>query len=90
MVFCRVLQLACDYLILYLNDCIFDGVVILICSTIIKEIYYGKLTGFQLSEIAANKMSPWFQVWNKDGGEHGVVIPNDLIEAHFRGRLNYY
>lgn len=51
---------------------------------------YGKLTGVQLSEIAAHKMSPWFQVWNKDGGEHGVVIPNDLIEAHFRGRLNYY
>lgn len=50
---------------------------------------YGTMTGIQLSWIAANDMSPWSQVWIRRGGDDGIVIPDDLIEAHFRGRLNF-
>lgn len=48
---------------------------------------YGKFSGVELSEMTHKKGTPWDIVWNDRGGcdREGAVIPNDLIEEHYKG-----
>lgn len=47
---------------------------------------YKKYDGLQLSTLTHQKDTPWDIIWNKNGGrtEKGILIPNDLIEEHYK------
>lgn len=51
---------------------------------------YSKYSGLQLSTLTHQSDSPWDIVWNKQGGKNknGSIIPNDLIQAHYKDKMN--
>ncbi len=55
--------------------------------SIIQSVWnaYGKYSGPQLSAITHAEGTPWNEIWEHN--KH-AVIPNDLIEQHYRHLLN--
>lgn len=51
---------------------------------------YQHLDGLQLSELTHQPNTPWDITWNKKGGcsTMGTIIPNDLIQQHYKEKLN--
>lgn len=51
---------------------------------------YGKFNGLQLSTLTHQENTPWDIVWNRQGGKDksGTIIPNDLIQAHYKEKMN--
>ena len=54
-------------------------------ENILKQVYqkYGKLDGIFLSRLTHAPGTPWYHIWNAGG--HGAVIPDSLIQQHYRG-----
>ncbi len=50
---------------------------------------YGKMSGTQLSNLTHQPDSPWFTVWNQDGGKDRkhTNIPDELIKDYFCTKL---
>jgi uncharacterized phage-associated protein len=46
---------------------------------------YSQYSGWQLSAITHEKDTPWFKIWNDNGGHQviGAIIPNDVIHSHY-------
>lgn len=55
---------------------------------LVHEIY-GKVEGWQLSELTHKEGTPWWTTYHNNGGKdlRGVTIPNDLIGSHFRDTI---
>ncbi len=51
---------------------------------------YCDYSGPQLSTLTHQKDTPWDIVWNKLGGKNkkGTLIPNGLIEDHYKQKLS--
>src|SRR5690606_5505471 len=51
---------------------------------------YSKYNGIELSNLTHQKDTPWHKVWREKGGstKRGAVIPNELIQKHYRVMLN--
>lgn len=55
---------------------------------------YSKYSGWQLSAITHENSTPWYKIWNEDGGHQviGAIIPNEVIHSHYsdlaRSRAN--
>lgn len=51
---------------------------------------YKHLNGLQLSTLTHMVDTPWYITWHDNGGcnQHNAVIPNDLIEEHYKKLLN--
>jgi uncharacterized phage-associated protein len=47
---------------------------------------YSKYTGGQLSTMTHKEDTPWWKIWNKNGGEerNGAVIPDNIISQHYK------
>ena len=48
---------------------------------------YGPMSGPALSHLTHEKDGPWYQTWRRAPGVRGVVIPNPVIERHFKQKL---
>lgn len=55
---------------------------------LIQQVYdiYGELSGIALSNLTHEHGSPWEQVFAE--GVTNIVIPNDMIEEHYRALAN--
>jgi uncharacterized phage-associated protein len=50
---------------------------------------YGKFDGVQLSAMTHQRGTPWYRVWNEEGGKdkRHVPIPNNYIEEHYKQKI---
>ena len=50
---------------------------------------YGKLNGWQLSDLTHRKGTPWHETWHDKGGEKfsEVAISNETIKIHFKNKI---
>lgn len=57
-------------------------------ADLIEQVHgkYGHLPGMVLSQLTHAPGTPWYLVWH--GKERNLVIPNDLIEAHYAEKAN--
>lgn len=55
----------------------------------IWDVYKG-FSGTQLSTMTHQKDTPWDIIWNQQGGKDrkDVIIPDDIIEQHYKQKLN--
>ncbi len=46
---------------------------------------YKQLSGVELSVLTHREDTPWYEIWNKQGGKDkkGAIIPNEIIQAHY-------
>ena len=49
---------------------------------------YGKLDGWQLSDITHAKGTPWYKAWEDGKHIRGFSISNDLIKAHYKAIID--
>ena len=47
---------------------------------------YGDFDGLQLSEMTHKIGTPWYKIWHENDGkeEKGVLIPNNVIQEHYK------
>lgn len=50
---------------------------------------YGDKDGLQLSALTHQPGTPWDIIWRQGGGARNAIIPNDLIEAHYREKIRH-
>jgi len=59
--------------------------------TLLEKVWdkYGGLTGLHLSALTHQPGTPWYQIWEQDGGKDmkGSEIPNVKIEEFYTGKL---
>lgn len=50
---------------------------------------YSQHNGLQLSTMTHQPGTPWDIIWNAEGGkgQFGAIIPNDLIEKHYKDKI---
>lgn len=51
---------------------------------------YSDCSGVELSALTHRKGTPWDKVWKESGGDNyrGAIIPNELIESHYKERIS--
>lgn len=50
---------------------------------------YGKFDGVKLSSMTHQKGTPWYRVWNEEGGKEKmhIPIPNNYIKEHYKEKI---
>lgn len=48
---------------------------------------YWKMSGPALSQLTHEEDGPWHRTWSQVPGVRGVVIPDEIIEEHFRQKI---
>ncbi|MEN5032098.1 type II toxin-antitoxin system antitoxin SocA domain-containing protein [Pseudomonas sp. Ps21-P2] len=51
---------------------------------------YSQYGGVELSAMTHQHGTPWDQIWRSSGGEdyRGAIIPNELIEQHYKQKIS--